>query len=174
MKLSENVQSGSRKKWFDFGGDPDTDNWDPDNSKMFLPILMNLSENVRNRSRKEWLDFGGDPDKDHWDPDNSKSFMGILMKLSEIVRNGSRKKLLDFDGDPDPDLDLSYPYPDHHQNLITFSLTHFGHFLKVSSKSARNFLSYVADRQTNPDENIYLLVGGKLLSWLFWRFVIKA
>ena len=34
--------------------------------------------------------------------------------------------------------------PDHSQNLITCSLSHLGHFLKISSKSTHDFLSYVS------------------------------
>ena len=48
--------------------------------------------------------------------------------------------------------------PDHYQNLITFSFYHFGHILKILSKSVHKFLSYLVhkqtDRQTNPGENI--------------------
>ena len=39
----------------------------------------------------------------------------------------------------DPDSD-----PDHSQNLITRSLSHLGHILKISSKSIRNFFSYLS------------------------------
>ena len=42
--------------------------------------------------------------------------------------------------DPDdPDSD-----PDHSQNLVTCSLSNLGHFLKISSKSIHNFLSYLS------------------------------
>ena len=34
--------------------------------------------------------------------------------------------------------------PDHSQNLITCSLSLFGHFLKISSKSTHDFLSYLS------------------------------
>ena len=52
---------------------------------------------------------------------------------------------------PDPDPDLSDPYPDHHQNLITSSLTHFGHFLKVSSNSGSGSgLSYLGGGMRSP------------------------
>ena len=34
--------------------------------------------------------------------------------------------------------------PDHSQNLITCSLSHLGHFLKISSKSTHDFLSYLS------------------------------
>uniref|UniRef100_A0A673AWZ2 Symplekin n=1 Tax=Sphaeramia orbicularis TaxID=375764 RepID=A0A673AWZ2_9TELE len=53
---------------------------------------------------------------------NSKSYGQILMK---------------FCG-------LGPPTPDHHQNLIISSLSHFQQTLKISSKSVHNFLSYVA------------------------------
>ena len=53
----------------------------------------------------------------------------------------------------DPDSDLN-----HSQNLITSSVYHFGHILKILSKSVHKFLSYLVhkqtDGQTNPDENI--------------------
>ena len=39
----------------------------------------------------------------------------------------------------DPDSD-----PDHYQHLITCSLSHLGHILKISSKSLHNFLSYLS------------------------------
>ena len=39
----------------------------------------------------------------------------------------------------DPDSD-----PDHSQNLITCSLSHLGHILKISSKSVHNLLSYLS------------------------------
>ena len=39
----------------------------------------------------------------------------------------------------DPDND-----PDHSQNLITCSMSHLGHILKISSKSLPNFLSYLS------------------------------
>ena len=51
-----------------------------------------------------------------------------------------------------PDADCS---PDHPQNLISSSLFHFRHFLKISSKSVHKFLNYVANKQTNkPCQNI--------------------
>ena len=34
--------------------------------------------------------------------------------------------------------------PDHSQNIITCSLTHLGHILKISLKSVHNFLSYLS------------------------------
>ena len=39
----------------------------------------------------------------------------------------------------DPDSD-----PDHSQNLITCSLSHLRHMVKISSKSVHNFLSYLS------------------------------
>ena len=39
--------------------------------------------------------------------------------------------------------------PDNSQNLITSSFYHFGHILKILSKSVRKFLSYLAHKQTN-------------------------
>lgn len=54
----------------------------------------------------------------------------------------SFKKFLDPDSDPD-----------HHQNLIDCSLTHFQHTLKISCKSVHNFLSYLGYRQTDKQTN---------------------
>jgi len=39
--------------------------------------------------------------------------------------------------------------PDHPQNWITGSLCHSRHILKISERSTHNFLSYLADTQTN-------------------------
>jgi len=39
--------------------------------------------------------------------------------------------------------------PDHPQNWITGSLCHVRHTLKISERSVHNFLSYLANRQTN-------------------------
>ena len=44
----------------------------------------------------------------------------------------------------DPDSD-----PDHSQNLIISSFYHFGHILKILSKSICQFLSYIVHKQTN-------------------------
>ena len=44
----------------------------------------------------------------------------------------------------DPDSD-----PDHSQNLIISSFYHFGHILKILSKSICQFLSYLVHKQTN-------------------------
>ena len=53
----------------------------------------------------------------------------------------------------DPDSD-----PNHAQNLITSSFYHFGHILKILSKSVHKFLSDLdhkqTDGQTNPGETI--------------------
>ena len=58
--------------------------------------------------------------------------------------------------------------PDHLQNLTSSSSSHFLHFLKISSKSAHKFLSYVANKQTckqtnNPCHKHNLLGGGNML-----------
>ena len=50
------------------------------------------------------------------------------------------KKSLDPD-DPDSD-------PNHSQNLSTCSMSNLGHFLKISSKSNHNFLSYLSLKLT--------------------------
>ena len=39
--------------------------------------------------------------------------------------------------------------PDHPQNLTSCSLHHYRAILKISSKSVKNFLSNVANRQTH-------------------------
>jgi len=39
--------------------------------------------------------------------------------------------------------------PDHPQNWITGSLCHSRHTLKISERSVHNFLSYLADTQTD-------------------------
>ena len=57
-------------------------------------------------------------------------------------------------------------YPDHPQNLISSSSSHFRHFLKISSKSVNKFLSYAANKQTHKQTNKgcqkrNLLSGGK-------------
>jgi len=43
---------------------------------------------------------------------------------------------------------------DHPQNRITCSFCHSRHTLKISEKSIRNFLSYLASTQTNSGKNI--------------------
>ena len=56
---------------------------------------------------------------------------------------------------------------DHPQNLITGSLCHARYALKISERSVHNFLSYLADTQTNKQTNKhnrqkhYLLGGGR-------------
>ena len=51
-------------------------------------------------------------------------------------------------GPEDPDSD-----PDHSQNLITSSFYHFGHTLKILSKSVDKLLSYLVHKQTNGQTN---------------------
>ena len=59
--------------------------------------------------------------------------------------------------------------PDHSKNVITSSFYHFGHILKILSKSVHKFLSYIlftnkqTDRQTNPGENITSLAEVKII-----------
>ena len=57
--------------------------------------------------------------------------------------------------------------PDHSQNLIPSSFHHFGHILKILSKSVHKFLSYLVhkqtDGQTNPGENITSLAEVTIL-----------
>ena len=59
----------------------------------------------------------------------------------------------------DPDSD-----PDHYQNLIISSFYHFGHILKILSKSICQFLSYLVHKQTNRGPKMTL---GQVL----WRSV---
>ena len=47
------------------------------------------------------------------------------------------------------DPDDPYSDPDHSQNLITCSLHHLGHFLKISSKCTHKFLSYLSLKKLN-------------------------
>ena len=56
--------------------------------------------------------------------------------------------------------------PDHPQNWITGSFCHSRHSQKISERSVHNFLSYLADTQTDRQTNKvwqkhYLLVGNK-------------
>ena len=44
----------------------------------------------------------------------------------------------------DPDSD-----PNHSQNVITSCFYHFGHILKILSKSIYKFLSYLVHKQAN-------------------------
>ena len=44
---------------------------------------------------------------------------------------------------------LILQYPDHHQNLLSYSLYYSGPLHKISSQSAHNFLSNVVHRQTD-------------------------
>ena len=48
---------------------------------------------------------------------------------------------------------LILQYPDHHQNLISFSLYYSKPVHKISSQSVHNFLSNVVHRQTNRQTN---------------------
>ena len=53
--------------------------------------------------------------------------------------------------------------PDHPQNWISYSLCHSRHTLKISERSVHNFLSYLADSQTDKQtvwQKHYLLGGG--------------
>ena len=56
--------------------------------------------------------------------------------------------------------------PDHPQNLITCSLCHARHTLKISERSVHNFLSYLANthththRQTDKNRQKHNLLGG--------------
>jgi len=49
---------------------------------------------------------------------------------------------------------------DHPQNLITGSLCHARHTLKISERSVHNFLSYLANRQTDKVWQKHYLLGG--------------
>ena len=60
----------------------------------------------------------------------------------------SRKAKESFKNFLDPDC-----YPDHPQNLISSSSSHFRHFLKISSKFVHKFLSYIAKKQTHKQTN---------------------
>ena len=80
---------------------------------------------------------------------------------------------------------LILEYPDHHQNLISFSLYYPGPFHKLSSQSVHNFLSNVVHRQTNRQTNQRyqkhnLLCQGGYASCLLilehsvpWAYVLK-
>ena len=48
---------------------------------------------------------------------------------------------------------LILEYPDHHQNLISFSLYYPGPLHKISTQSVHNFVSNVVHRQTNKQTN---------------------
>ena len=48
----------------------------------------------------------------------------------------------------DPDSD-----PNHSQNVITSSFYHFGHILKILSKSVRKFLNDLVQKQTDGQTN---------------------
>ena len=66
----------------------------------------------------------------------------------------------------DPDSPDSYA--DHSQNLITGSLSHLGDFLKISSKSIHNLLSYLClkitfhgaeDPESGPNHSQNLIIS---------------
>ena len=65
----------------------------------------------------------------------------------------------------DPDSD-----PNHSQNVITSSFYHFGHILKILSKSVHKFLSDLVhkqtDGQTNAGENITSLAEVIILLYI--------
>ena len=61
---------------------------------------------------------------------------------SRVHGKNPSKKFLDPDGNPE-----------HHQNVIVCSLSHYQHFLKTSSKSVHNFWSYLANKQTDKQSN---------------------
>ena len=68
----------------------------------------------------------------------------------------------------DPDSD-----PNHSQNLITSFFYHFGHILKISSKSIHKFLIYLVHKQTNrrtdkPRRKHNLLGEGKKYIVMCW------
>ena len=67
---------------------------------------------------------------------------------------------------------------DHSQNLITSSFYHFGHIVKILSKSVNKFLSYLVhkqtDGQTNPGENITSLAEVKKRDKIYNFFRFKV
>ena len=62
-------------------------------------------------------------------------------------------------------MDPEYPDsdPDNSQNLIISSFYHFGHILKISSKSICQFLSYLVHKQTEDQK--------MTLGQVIWRSV---
>ena len=54
MKLSENVRNGSRKKWLDFGGDPDTDT--VVGYRRSIPVLIWVLPGEHEGEIRHWLD----------------------------------------------------------------------------------------------------------------------
>ena len=60
--------------------------------------------------------------------------------------------------------------PDHSQNLIASSFYHFGHILKILSKSVHKFLSYLVHKQTDgqTQEKTYNLLGGDKNMHFWW------
>ena len=76
--------------------------------------------------------------------------------------------------------------PDHSQNWITGSFCHSRHSQKISKRSVHNFLSYLADTQTDRQTNKVwqkhnLLGGGNYLFtywhigqvWKHWRWIMR-
>jgi len=63
--------------------------------------------------------------------------------------------------------------PDHPQSLITCSLCHARHYLKISERSVHNFLSYLGhtqtDRQTKSGKNITCLAEVMMFYSLFFK-----
>ena len=68
------------------------------------------------------------------DPDSGPDPKHILKVSSKFIL----KLCCSLDPD-DPDSD-----PDHSKNVITCSLYHLGHLLKMSSQSIHNFLRYLS------------------------------
>ena len=63
--------------------------------------------------------------------------------------------------------------PDRHQNLIICSLAHCQPSLQISCKSVHKFLRKVANRQTNKQRWLYILLGGgkkekNTAPWSIW------
>ena len=73
----------------------------------------------------------------------------INTRTTQRAQTSADPEDLDFDfGLPDPKRD-----PDHHQNCITWSLSHALPLQKISSKSVHKFASNPTDRQTNRQTN---------------------
>ena len=68
-------------------------------------------------------------------------------KTSAINNKSTRRAQTFANGAQSGSLPVYFSSPnsdqDHSQNLITCSLSHLGHILKISSKSVHNFLSYL-------------------------------
>ena len=85
---------------------------------------------------------------------------------SADLRQGSSIRITPniFFVDPDND-------PHHSQNLITCSLSHLGHILKISSKSVHNFLSYLSLKITLIQKiQIVIRITPKIESFLPFTF----